>query len=201
VSNISVFILQHHVEEVLYSRQYPNALLATPEKNEKNSEESSTPIASNTCRKFIPPVSDCSTIDEGNHSNVDTQNVEPPSDNIAAALAATIAMDHSIDDPSAATLRVTDVDGASSIEASTITSDITFMDAPRMLLTHLGAALNNMKTARKTRPIFEFAISPKETDEEHSSYLDSESLEDIKTDLASAIRGELNCYLYSLLFF
>jgi hypothetical protein len=108
-------------------------------------------------------------------------------------------MDHSIDDSSAATSRMTDVDGASSIEASTITSDITFMEAPRMLLTHIGTAFNNMKMARKTRPIFEFATSP-QIDEEGSGHLDSDSLDEIKTDLASAIRGELSCYTRCIFF-
>lgn len=158
-------------------------------------DESSTPIVSNSCRKLIPPESDCSPIDEGNHSDDDAQNIVPTSDNIAAVLAATVVMDHhSIDDSSAETSRMTDVDGASSIEASTVTSDITFMEAPRMLLTHIGTAFNSMKAARKTRPVFDFATSPREIDEECSCHLGSDSLDEIKTDLASAIRGELSCY-------
>jgi hypothetical protein len=70
-----------------------------------------------------------------NTEQISSQKVSAPMDEASTthenimALAAAVAMDQPKEDSSVASSRMTDIDGASSVEASTITSDITFMDS------------------------------------------------------------------------
>lgn len=112
-----------------------------------NEAPSSTPKVSN---KSLEPVIPTEHDDDSN-DNVDASKhyVQSSISNTAALAAAVTVMSRTIDESSVASSRVTDIDGASSIEASTITSDITFMEAPRAyLLANIGTALTTMKTAR-----------------------------------------------------
>eukprot|EP00804_Cyclotella_cryptica_P000082 CCRYP_013719-RB/>CCRYP_013719-RB protein AED:0.11 eAED:0.11 QI:361/0.85/0.87/1/0.85/0.87/8/538/917 len=125
-------------------------------------------------------------------------SLESLGDNIPTALATVSASQSGMEfvgDSSVASSKMTDDDGVSSIEVSTINSENTFLDGPRALLANIGVAFNTMKSTRnisKPRPFFEFA-SPKEDDKEGQSdisrHLDSDSLEEIKSDLASAIQA------------
>ncbi|KAL7520378.1 hypothetical protein ACHAWX_005104 [Stephanocyclus meneghinianus] len=118
-------------------------------------------------------------------------------DNIAKAVtsvSATPSRKEFVCDSSVASSKMTDDDGVSSIEVSTITSEVTFLDGPRALLANIGVAFNTIKSNRnikKPRPFFEFA-SPKEENPEGqcdiSRHLDNDSLEEIKHDLTFAIQ-------------
>lgn len=75
---------------------------------------------------------------QSHHINPEKSIAETDCVDKADNSAAVVVSDQSIDD-------TITFDGASSIEASTITSEITFMDAPRALLANV---FNNIKSAR-----------------------------------------------------
>jgi len=69
------------------------------------------------------------------------------------------------------------INGTPSIEPSTISSNITFMEASRVLLGNIGAAFHSRKTSQSA-------------DKRICDDWDSDSLGEIKRDLVSAIHGE-----------
>ena len=80
-------------------------------------------------------------------------SLESLRDNIATAvtgLSAPSRMEF-VGDSSVASSKMTDDDGVSSIEVSTITSEVTFLDGPRALLANIGVAFNTIKSTRNTK--------------------------------------------------
>ena len=126
----------------------------------------STTSTKSHCSEQMPVFFKENALDE--HATLSEENMvcslNSADDNIASQLVI-------IDDTTA------NINGTPSIEPSTISSNITFMEASRVLLGNIGAAFHSRNTSQ--------SAAKRICDD-----WDSDSLGEIKRDLVSAIHGE-----------